>query len=104
MLFFVAVRYFRVYHRSSFVIVFVCITFIVGVISEIYMPKMKTNSGAKKRFSATSSGLIKFKKAGKRHGMIKRSPSFIRKTRKTAFLTPGDVVLMRSFLPYLRGK
>ena len=36
------------------------------------MPKMKTKSGAKKRFTVTANGRIKCGQAGKRHGMIKR--------------------------------
>ena len=39
------------------------------------MPKMKTKSGAKKRFKVTSSGRIKSAQAGKRHGMIKDQAS-----------------------------
>ena len=31
------------------------------------MPKMKTHSGAKKRFRVTGSGHVKFKRAGMRH-------------------------------------
>ena len=42
------------------------------------MPKMKTKSAAKKRFSMTASGRVKAGPAGKRHGMIKRSTKFIR--------------------------
>ena len=45
------------------------------------MPKMKTKSGAKKRFKPTASGLLKSAQAGKRHGMIKRSRKFIRNAR-----------------------
>ncbi len=37
------------------------------------MPKMKTKSGAKKRFRFTATGKIKHGQVGKRHGMIKRS-------------------------------
>ena len=37
------------------------------------MPKMKTKSGAKKRFKLTASGKVKAGQAGKQHGMIKRS-------------------------------
>jgi len=37
------------------------------------MPKLKTKSSLKKRFSRTGTGKIKFKQAGKRHGMSKRS-------------------------------
>ncbi len=37
------------------------------------MPKLKTKSGAKKRFKITASGKVKAGFAGKRHGMIKRT-------------------------------
>jgi hypothetical protein len=37
------------------------------------MPKMKTKSGAKKRFKMTASGRIKVAAAGKRHGMPRRT-------------------------------
>ncbi|MCB9263239.1 MAG: 50S ribosomal protein L35 [Flavobacteriales bacterium] len=37
------------------------------------MPKMKTNSSAKKRFSLTGSGKIKRKRAFKRHILTKKS-------------------------------
>ena len=42
------------------------------------MPKMKTKSAAKKRFSFTASGKVKSAQAGKRHGMIKRTTKFVR--------------------------
>jgi large subunit ribosomal protein L35 len=47
------------------------------------MPKMKTKSGAKKRFSMTATGKVKAGQAGKRHGMIKRTKKFIRDARGT---------------------
>ena len=37
------------------------------------MPKLKTKSGAKKRFKITGTGKVMFQQSGKRHGMIKRS-------------------------------
>jgi large subunit ribosomal protein L35 len=37
------------------------------------MPKVKTNSSAKKRFTVTGSGKIKRKKAYKRHILTKKS-------------------------------
>jgi len=56
------------------------------------MPKMKTKSGAKKRFKITGTGKVKFQQSGKRHGMIKRSTSQIREHRgtKVLFKTDGD--------------
>ena len=42
------------------------------------MPKMKTKSGAKKRFKMTGTGKVRAAAQGKRHGMIKRHAKFIR--------------------------
>ena len=66
------------------------------------MPKMKTKSGAKKRFKVTASGKIKSGQAGKRHGMIKRTTKFIRNARGTAVLSEPDARIVRKFLPYGR--
>ena len=66
------------------------------------MPKMKTKSGAKKRFKVTGSGKIKAQMSGKRHGMIKRTPKQIRQKRGTAVLEPADAKIVRQFLPYAR--
>ena len=64
------------------------------------MPKLKTKSGAKKRFSLTASGKVRANQAGKRHGMIKRSNSFIRKARGTTTLCDADAkVVKKHFLP-----
>ena len=51
------------------------------------MPKLKTKSSAKKRFRFTASGKIKMPQAGKRHGMIKRTNSQIRKLRGTTTMS-----------------
>ena len=66
------------------------------------MPKMKTKSGAKKRFKVTATGRIKCQQAGKRHGMIKRTPKFIRNARGMSVLDPSDEKIVRQFLPYDR--
>ena len=64
------------------------------------MPKMKTKSGAKKRFKVTSSGKVMSSMAGKRHGMIKRTKKQIRDHRGTRvmFKADGDNV-KKYFLP-----
>ena len=68
------------------------------------MPKLKTKSSVKKRFSRTGTGKIKFKPAGKRHGMIKRTNSQIRKQRGTTVLSKQDGKIVKSYMPYsLRG-
>jgi len=50
------------------------------------MPKVKTNSSAKKRFKVTGSGKITHKKAFKRHILTKKS-----KKRKRALGNTGVV-------------
>ena len=65
------------------------------------MPKMKTKSGAKKRFKITASGKVKAGQAGKRHGMIKRTNDQIRKLRGTTVLADADAkVIKRTYMPY----
>ena len=64
------------------------------------MPKMKTKSGAKKRFKLTAKGKVKAGQAGKRHGMIKRSNDQIRNLRGTRTLKECDArVIRKKFLP-----
>ncbi|MFN3231375.1 MAG: 50S ribosomal protein L35 [Alphaproteobacteria bacterium] len=64
------------------------------------MPKMKSKSGAKKRFSLTASGKVRAGQAGKRHGMIKRSNKQIRNKRGTTILSDADARIVKKFLPY----
>ena len=64
------------------------------------MPKLKTKSGANKRFKITSSGKIISAKTGKRHGMIKRTPKQIRNKRGTSLLSKSDSRIVKKFLPY----
>jgi large subunit ribosomal protein L35 len=62
------------------------------------MPKLKTKSGAKKRFKLTATGLVKVQQAGKRHGMIKRTKKFIRNARGTTVLSAPDTKIVKQFL------
>ena len=64
------------------------------------MPKLKTKSGAKKRFRLTASGKVRGQQAGKRHGMIKRTKKFIRNARGTTILSDQDARVVKKFLPY----
>ena len=66
------------------------------------MPKMKSKSGAKKRFKVTATGKVMAQQAGKRHGMIKRTTKFIRNARGTTALAEPDARIVRRFLPYSR--
>ena len=67
------------------------------------MPKMKTKSGAKKRFRFTASGKIKHGVAGKRHGMSKRGNRFLRQQTGMDIVSEPDTrIIKRNFFPYER--
>ena len=68
------------------------------------MSKLKTKSSAKKRVKITAKGKVKMPQAGKRHGMIKRTNSQIRKQRGTTVMSKQDARIVKSYMPYsLRG-
>lgn len=64
------------------------------------MPKLKTKSGVKKRFSLTATGKVRANQAGKQHGMIKRTNKQIRNLRGTTVLADQDARIVKKFLPY----
>ena len=68
------------------------------------MPKLKTKCSAKKRFKISAKGKVITAQAGKRHGMIKRTNSQIRKQRGTTVMVKQDGKIVKSYMPYsLRG-
>jgi large subunit ribosomal protein L35 len=73
---------------------------VAAAAKESQMPKIKTKSGAKKRFKVTAGGKVLYAHRGKRHGMIKRTNKQIRQLRGTAvlFKTDGDNI-KKYFLP-----
>jgi large subunit ribosomal protein L35 len=54
------------------------------------MPKMKTNSSAKKRFKVTGTGKIKRNKAYLRHILTKKSNKQKNRLRHSGLVSPGD--------------
>jgi large subunit ribosomal protein L35 len=71
-------------------------------VKESQMPKMKTKSGAKKRFKITGTGKVMAAAQGKRHGMIKRHAKFIRDARGTMVLNDSDAKIVKKYMPYAR--
>jgi large subunit ribosomal protein L35 len=69
---------------------------------ESKMPKLKTKSGAKKRFKMTGTGKVKAQAQGKRHGMIKRTTKFVRSARGTMVLNDSDARIVKKYMPYSR--
>ncbi|MFH2204695.1 MAG: 50S ribosomal protein L35 [Elusimicrobiota bacterium] len=65
------------------------------------MPKLKTHSGAKKRFNKLPSGKVKYKKQGKRHLLTPAKTKRIRRLRKAGLLNATDTATVsRRYLPY----
>jgi large subunit ribosomal protein L35 len=64
------------------------------------MPKLKTKSGAKKRFKMTASGKLKAGVAGKRHRLISHNSKYIRQNRGTSVLADADTSRVKLWAPY----
>jgi large subunit ribosomal protein L35 len=62
------------------------------------MPKMKTNSGAKKRFNFTGSGKIKRKHESKSHLLRKKSKKQKRNLVKSDVIHSADESRVRTLL------
>ena len=70
------------------------------MIEELSMPKLKTKSGAKKRFSLTASGKVKGSPAFLSHNLRKRSQKMKRQARGTMILNDSDAKIVKQFIPY----
>jgi large subunit ribosomal protein L35 len=64
------------------------------------MPKMKTKSGAAKRFKVRGSGSIKRSMAFKRHILTKKTTKSKRQLRGTAEIHDTNIASVRAMLPY----
>lgn len=64
------------------------------------MPKLKSHSGAKKRFRFSASGKVKYKKAGARHLLAGMSSKRGRFLRKAGQLSGAEAKVIHKMLPY----
>jgi large subunit ribosomal protein L35 len=65
------------------------------------MPKMKTQSSAKKRFKVTGTGKVIAGAAHKRHRLISKPKKMKRQNRRTVVLAkPDGIIIKKNFLPY----
>jgi large subunit ribosomal protein L35 len=64
------------------------------------MPKMKTKSGAKKRFRVRGSGSVKRSQAFKRHILTKKTTKSKRQLRGSAGVHSTNVDSVKAMLPY----
>ena len=64
------------------------------------MPKVKTHSGAKKRFKRTGTGKFKFQKVFKRRLLTNRTKKRKRQARLAAIVPPAHHHQIALLLPY----
>lgn len=64
------------------------------------MPKMKSNSGAKKRFKVTANGKLMRKKAGKQHILTKKRSKRKRKLGQPTLVDDTQEKNVKKMLPY----
>ncbi len=64
------------------------------------MPKLKSKSSAKKRFSRTASGKIRRNFACKNHMLRRRSQKMKRNSRGTTIMCAADSRIIKNFIPY----
>ncbi len=62
------------------------------------MPKQKTNSAAKKRFSVKKSGIIKRSQQGRRHILTKKTTGTKRSLRKSAYVSSAQSKTIRQMV------
>ena len=67
------------------------------------MPKMKTNSAAKKRFDFTGTGKIKRKHAYHSHILTKKTTKQKRNLDYSALVAPADEAKVKRWDPHMRG-
>lgn len=63
------------------------------------MPKMKSNSGAKKRFRFTAKGKVRYKKAFRNHILTKKRTKVKRKMRRGGTMCKADTAQVNKLLP-----
>jgi large subunit ribosomal protein L35 len=64
------------------------------------MPKMKTKSSAKKRFTVRAGGSIKRSQAFKRHILTKKTTKNKRQLRGTTGVHESNTASIRAMMPY----
>jgi large subunit ribosomal protein L35 len=63
----------------------------------IKMPKMKSKSGAKKRFSLTATGKVKFKGAYSAHRLVSKRKSAKSRNKGTSMLVESDAYKVKRY-------
>ena len=66
------------------------------------MPKIKTHSGAKKRFKVTGTGKVKFQHINKRHRLNQKDHKRKRILRNAAYADDTNIANVKALIPYTK--
>lgn len=64
--------------------------------------KIKTHSGAKKRFKFTGTGKIKYQRTNRRHRLTQKDTKRKRNNRAGAYADKADVKEIKALMPYAK--
>lgn len=64
--------------------------------------KMKTHSGAKKRFKFTATGKIKYQRTNRRHRLTQKDTKRKRVNRAAGYCDRTNVAEVRALMPYAK--
>ncbi|MCL1903717.1 MAG: 50S ribosomal protein L35 [Oscillospiraceae bacterium] len=62
--------------------------------------KIKTHSGAKKRFKLTKSGRVKYQQTNRRHRLTQKATKRKRINRNGAYIDKSNEAQVKALLPY----
>jgi large subunit ribosomal protein L35 len=62
------------------------------------MPKMKTHSSAKKRFSLTATGKVKYNSAYRRHRLLTKTKAAKERNQGTKIMCDADAKKVKRFM------
>ena len=65
------------------------------------MPKLKTHSGAKKRFKVTGSGKVKYQKTNRRHRLTQKATKRKRINRAAGYTGSANTATVKQLIPYM---
>ena len=64
------------------------------------MPKIKTHSGAKKRFKLTKNGKVKYQHTNKRHRLTQKDTKRKRRLRTQTLVSTAQEKTVKNLIPY----
>ena len=64
--------------------------------------KIKTHSGAKKRFRFTANGKVKYQSTNRRHRLVQKATNRKRNNRSNSYANDADMKEIKALMPYAK--